>query len=316
MPLAVGRRWRRRAAGHAGRRRAGDRRPRRPATSSPTRSSPTTPSATARCSSRRRTRRTRSPTRAHARGARGARPRRRDRRRHDRDGPPRRLRAAGRRASSRRRRRRSSTSSSRTTTSTCAAALLPPLDGLFSEAELHARLLEALGAMPGDAVAELRVAWGESRAAFREKFFALAGTNPMILGIAPALLYRAIGDLLPQGLAEAAAVWGLCQIAAQKNPRSLARAGFARRSSRGRRRTVRPSAHQQERGRLRGRRMGRVLGAAAHPERAHSACRLRALRRARRTGGRAGARDEPGLPLRPLGRRAALVHRKYDHAQS
>ncbi|MFN2376689.1 MAG: molybdopterin-dependent oxidoreductase [Candidatus Binatia bacterium] len=105
-------------------------------------------------------------------------------------------------------------------------ALLPPLPGLFSEAELHARLLEALGAMPADAVAALRTAWKEGRTAFRAKFFELAGENPGLIAIAPAVLYRAIGDLLPEGLAEGAAVWALCHITAQKNPASLARAGF------------------------------------------------------------------------------------------
>ncbi len=105
-------------------------------------------------------------------------------------------------------------------------ALMPPLAGLFSEAELHARLLEALGVMPTDAVAQLRAAWHEGRTPFREKFFELAGANPQLIGLAPALLYRAIGDLLPEGLAEGAGVWALCQIAAQKNPKSLARAGF------------------------------------------------------------------------------------------
>src|SRR5262245_10956826 len=106
-------------------------------------------------------------------------------------------------------------------------ALVPPLPGLFSEAELHARLLEALGALPADAVTALRAAWLEGRKAFREQFFALAGSTPGLLAIAPAVLYRAIGDLLPAGLAEAAGVWALCQIAAQRHPRSLARAGFA-----------------------------------------------------------------------------------------
>jgi anaerobic selenocysteine-containing dehydrogenase len=105
-------------------------------------------------------------------------------------------------------------------------ALMPPLPGLFSEAELHARLVEALGAMPADAVAVLRAAWGEGREAFRKQFLALAGANPRLVGIAPVVLYRAIGDLLPEGLAEAAGVWALCQIAAQRNAKSLARAGF------------------------------------------------------------------------------------------
>ena len=106
-------------------------------------------------------------------------------------------------------------------------ALMEPLPGLFSEAELHARLLEALGALPADAVSALRTAWLAGRQVFREQFFALAGGNPRLLAIAPTLLYRAIGDLLPEGFAEAAGVWALCQIAAQRHPRSLARAGFA-----------------------------------------------------------------------------------------
>jgi len=46
------------------------------------------------------------------------------------------------------------------------------------------------------------------------------------MGIAPVVLFRAIGDLLPEGFAEAAAVWGLCQTAAQRQAKSLARAGF------------------------------------------------------------------------------------------
>jgi anaerobic selenocysteine-containing dehydrogenase len=105
-------------------------------------------------------------------------------------------------------------------------ALMKPLHGLFSEAELHARLLEAMGAMPLAAVAALRAAWQAGRAQFRAKFFELAGADPRLMGVAPVVLFRAIGDLLPEGFAEAAGVWGLCQIAAQRQPKSLARAGF------------------------------------------------------------------------------------------
>src|SRR6516162_2532445 len=50
-------------------------------------------------------------------------------------------------------------------------ALMDPLPGLFSEAELHARLVEALGALPVAAVAALRAAWRAGRAQFRAKFF-------------------------------------------------------------------------------------------------------------------------------------------------
>ena len=64
------------------------------ATSSPTRSSPTTRTATGRCSSRAATRRTRWPTATGCARRCVARAARRDRRRDDRDGAPRRLRAA------------------------------------------------------------------------------------------------------------------------------------------------------------------------------------------------------------------------------
>ena len=104
--------------------------------------------------------------------------------------------------------------------------LMPPLPGLFSEAELHCRLLEALGELPAEPIAALRAAWKESRKSFREKVAALAMSDSRIVPLAPAILYRAIGDLLPEGLAEAAAVWLLCQALAQTHPASLARAGF------------------------------------------------------------------------------------------
>jgi anaerobic selenocysteine-containing dehydrogenase len=104
--------------------------------------------------------------------------------------------------------------------------LMPPLPGLFSEAELHCRLLEALGELPAGPLAALRAAWKEGRQAFREKVVALAMSDPRLVAIAPALLYRAIGDLLPEGLAEAAGVWLQCQTVAQTHPAAVARAGF------------------------------------------------------------------------------------------
>ncbi len=105
-------------------------------------------------------------------------------------------------------------------------ALMPPLPGLFSEAELHARFAEALGALPKDAVNALREAWRESRAAFRAKFMELLTADPRLASIAPVLVYRAIGDLMPEGLAEGAGLWAICQIAAPRMAPSLARAGF------------------------------------------------------------------------------------------
>ena len=104
--------------------------------------------------------------------------------------------------------------------------LLEPPEGLFSEAELHARLLEELGALPEDPVKQLREAWGESRTAFRTRFFELMQADPDFFSLAGVVLYRAIGDLLPHRLAEGAALWALAQIAARRSPDSIRRAGF------------------------------------------------------------------------------------------
>jgi anaerobic selenocysteine-containing dehydrogenase len=105
-------------------------------------------------------------------------------------------------------------------------ALLPPPEGLFSEAELHARLLEQMGALPADAVAVLRDAWPQGRLAFRRAFGELMAAAPQAAAVMPALLYRAIGDQLPPGLAEGAALWGVCQLAAKHQRASIQRAGI------------------------------------------------------------------------------------------
>jgi anaerobic selenocysteine-containing dehydrogenase len=75
-------------------------------------------------------------------------------------------------------------------------------------------------------VKALRDAWDEGREAFRARFFELAAADPGFLAIAPVLLFRAIGDKLPHRLAEGAVLWGLAQIAAQRSPDSIRRAGF------------------------------------------------------------------------------------------
>ena len=104
--------------------------------------------------------------------------------------------------------------------------LLEPPDGLFSEAELHARLVEALGAMPEDAVKRLREAWAIGRGEFRETFFTLLGSEPAFAALAPVVLYRAIGDRLPEGTAEGAVLWAIAQLAVQREPDAIRRAGF------------------------------------------------------------------------------------------
>jgi anaerobic selenocysteine-containing dehydrogenase len=105
-------------------------------------------------------------------------------------------------------------------------ALLDPPAGLFSEAELHARLVEALGVLPGAAVATLREAWGRGRAEFRAAFFHELARDPAFMAMAPVVLFRAIGDQLPPGKAEGAVLWALAQVAAAQVPASIRRAGI------------------------------------------------------------------------------------------
>jgi len=104
--------------------------------------------------------------------------------------------------------------------------LLEPIDGLFSEAELHARIADALGELPHDKIVALRAAWDEGREKFRTQFFEYMSTDKDFFSLAPVVLYRAIGDELPHRLAEGAVLWALAHIAAQKSPDSIRRAGF------------------------------------------------------------------------------------------
>ena len=97
--------------------------------------------------------------------------------------------------------------------------LMPPLPGLFSEAELHCRILEALGELPTEPIAALRAAWQEGRKSFREKFMALAMSDRRIVPVAPAMLYRAMATCCrtdwrkPQGCG--------CYAKAQHKPKEL-----------------------------------------------------------------------------------------------
>jgi len=103
--------------------------------------------------------------------------------------------------------------------------LLEPPPGLFSEAELHSRLVEALGEMP-DVIDALGDAWDEGRESFRDLFFRLLGEDPGFQRMAPVVLFRAIGHRLPDRMAEGAVCWAMAHMAAQRSPDSIRRAGF------------------------------------------------------------------------------------------
>ena len=99
-------------------------------------------------------------------------------------------------------------------------------DGVLPEAEIHARLCEAMGAYTDEDLAPLHEAAKLGRAALLPLFFGNVLSNPKLAPLAPVILYRTLGPHLADGLASAAVVWGLVHQAARANPRSIARAGF------------------------------------------------------------------------------------------
>jgi anaerobic selenocysteine-containing dehydrogenase len=104
--------------------------------------------------------------------------------------------------------------------------VLPPPDGPLPEPEIHARLVEASGALAGVDLTGLREAVGRSRAEFAAAFFAATAADPGLGALAPVVLYRTLGPSLPNGAASAAVLWGAAHRCAQANPDGVRRAGF------------------------------------------------------------------------------------------
>lgn len=104
--------------------------------------------------------------------------------------------------------------------------LFAPLPGTLPEAEIYARLVEAMGELSEKDYAPLKRALRFGRTAFALAFFLAAARKPKTMKYAPLLLYRTLGPTLPKGMESAAAVWGMAQLYVQGNRRAAARAGF------------------------------------------------------------------------------------------
>jgi len=102
--------------------------------------------------------------------------------------------------------------------------LYAPPEGPLPEAEIHARLVEALGAVTEDMLAPLREAAARGRTTYAQEIAARVLGDPHLAGQAPVLLYRTL-DLEPSHR-EGAVVFGLVLKLALERPDSLARAGF------------------------------------------------------------------------------------------
>jgi anaerobic selenocysteine-containing dehydrogenase len=105
------------------------------------------------------------------------------------------------------------------------APILDPLAGTLPEPEIHARLVEELGAVTADDLEPLRAAARAGRAAFADAFLNALVANPELTKVVAVLLYLSLGSTLDGGPTPAA-VWGLAQQCFMRYPDAVRRAGF------------------------------------------------------------------------------------------
>lgn len=105
--------------------------------------------------------------------------------------------------------------------------LFEPVPGTLAEPEIWARLVRALGVIGDDDLRPLREAAKQGRDAYTNAFFTELAANPALGKVLPFVLYETLGPTLPDGLAGAAALWGLAQKAAVTYPDAVRRAGHA-----------------------------------------------------------------------------------------
>ncbi|MET0473866.1 MAG: molybdopterin-dependent oxidoreductase [Mycobacterium sp.] len=105
--------------------------------------------------------------------------------------------------------------------------VLDPLQGTLAEPEIWARLVRALGVVDDAELAPLRRAAAEGLDSYTQAFLLAVSTNPTLGRVLPYVLYETLGPSLPEGLAGAAALWGLAQKTAMAHPDAVRRAGHA-----------------------------------------------------------------------------------------
>lgn len=105
--------------------------------------------------------------------------------------------------------------------------LLEPLPGTLPEPEIWARLVRALDVVTDEDLRPLREAAKQGREAYTAAFLGAMGSNPTVAKLLPYVLYETLGPTLPDGLAGAAALWGLAQKTAMTYPDAVRRAGHA-----------------------------------------------------------------------------------------
>jgi anaerobic selenocysteine-containing dehydrogenase len=105
--------------------------------------------------------------------------------------------------------------------------LFEPRPGTLAEAEIHARLLEALGEVDERQYRFLRTAARLGRTPFALAFAWKSKRDRRVARYASVVIYRTLGTVLPSNLATAASLWGVCQMYVRRQPQAARRAGFA-----------------------------------------------------------------------------------------
>lgn len=102
--------------------------------------------------------------------------------------------------------------------------LFPPPPGPLPEAEIHARLVDALGAVTEADLAPLRAAMAGGLGAYAEALMSHVMSDPRRASQVAVLLYRTLQ--LPDEVKEGAVLFGLCARLVMQRAESVARAGF------------------------------------------------------------------------------------------
>lgn len=98
--------------------------------------------------------------------------------------------------------------------------------GTLTEAEIHARLVEALGAVGPAQYGLLRKAARWGLLPYALAFGWKSMRDKRVARNAPVVLYRTLGPYMPKGMEAGASLWGICQMYVRQQPQAAARAGF------------------------------------------------------------------------------------------
>ncbi len=104
--------------------------------------------------------------------------------------------------------------------------LFEPTPNTLTEAEIHARLIEAMGIFEPGELDVLSAAAAQGLEAYQAAFFNEMAANPRITQMLSYVMYRTLGPHLGEGRANAAPLWGLCQMYVMKHSAEAARAGW------------------------------------------------------------------------------------------